>query len=88
LAIITSDNPRTENPMDIINDIVAGIPEGVKNYTVIENRIDETIKLNDFKISSELNTLVKLLREASKEINLILDAIIKEHADYDNKLLI
>ena len=36
IAIITSDNPRTEAPMAIIEDIVKGIDKD--NYTVIENR--------------------------------------------------
>ncbi len=38
IAIITSDNPRTEEPMAIIQDILAGIPETQNNYEVIENR--------------------------------------------------
>ena len=38
LAIITSDNPRTEDPMSIINDIVVGLDKD--NYEVIENRKD------------------------------------------------
>lgn len=38
IAIITSDNPRTEKPMKIISDILAGIPEEKKNVEVIENR--------------------------------------------------
>jgi len=37
IAIITSDNPRTEAPMAIISDIVKGI-EGFDNYEIIENR--------------------------------------------------
>ncbi|MDF2504533.1 MAG: UDP-N-acetylmuramyl-tripeptide synthetase [Clostridium sp.] len=36
IAIITSDNPRTEEPMTIINEIVKGIHKD--NYITIENR--------------------------------------------------
>ncbi|GAB6170362.1 UDP-N-acetylmuramoyl-L-alanyl-D-glutamate--2,6-diaminopimelate ligase [Clostridium carnis] len=42
LAIITSDNPRNEDPMAIIKEIVYGITK--TNYLAIENRI-EAIKL-------------------------------------------
>ncbi|MDU4939898.1 MAG: cyanophycin synthetase, partial [Clostridium sp.] len=41
IAIITSDNPRTEEPMSIIDDIIKGI--NINNYEVIENR-KEAIK--------------------------------------------
>ncbi len=37
LAVITSDNPRTEAPDAIISDIVKGLGQA-KNYKVIENR--------------------------------------------------
>lgn len=37
-AIITSDNPRTEDPGAIIADIVKGVDSDKKNYEVIENR--------------------------------------------------
>ena len=37
IAIITSDNPRTEAPDAIIRDIVAGLGDA-KNYEVVENR--------------------------------------------------
>lgn len=41
IAIITSDNPRDEEPMDIIKDILQGITKD--NYIVVENR-KEAIK--------------------------------------------
>ena len=38
LAVITSDNPRTEAPMDIISDILKGIDDSCGEYVVIEDR--------------------------------------------------
>jgi len=40
-SIITSDNPRFEKPMDIINDVLKGVVN--KNYEIDENR-EEAIK--------------------------------------------
>lgn len=40
IAIITSDNPRFEREIDIINDILEGINKALNNYMVIENRKD------------------------------------------------
>lgn len=37
--VVTSDNPRTEEPGAIIQDILAGLPEGGAPYEVVENRI-------------------------------------------------
>jgi len=39
-AIITSDNPRTEVPADIIEDILSGVKVPKNRYKVIENRIE------------------------------------------------
>ncbi len=40
IAIITSDNPRTEAPERIIADIVAGVDPSMGNYEIIENRVE------------------------------------------------
>ena len=37
-VIVTSDNPRTEEPGEIIKEIIAGMTEEGADYTVIENR--------------------------------------------------
>ncbi len=37
-AVITSDNPRTEDPMAIIRDILAGVESGDGAYIVVEDR--------------------------------------------------
>ena len=38
--IVTSDNPRTENPSKIIEDIMSGVQETKCPYIIIENRKD------------------------------------------------
>ncbi len=38
--VITSDNPRSENPAAIIEDIVAGLQDVTTPYTVVENRVE------------------------------------------------
>ncbi len=39
-VVVTSDNPRTEEPMSIIEDILKGINDYKTPYKVIENRAD------------------------------------------------
>ena len=38
VAVVTSDNPRTENPLLIINDILAGMEKTKAKLAIIENR--------------------------------------------------
>ena len=48
ICIITSDNPRNENPNLIIEDILSGLYKDIKNYKVIIDRkeaIEEAIKI-------------------------------------------
>lgn len=40
LVIVTSDNPRTENPAAIIKDILGGMKEIKTPHVVIENRVE------------------------------------------------
>lgn len=40
LCVVTSDNPRTEDPMAIIDAIVSGMQESKNPYVVIENRVE------------------------------------------------
>jgi UDP-N-acetylmuramoyl-L-alanyl-D-glutamate--2,6-diaminopimelate ligase len=42
-SIITSDNPRFEDPMEIISEILTGI-KTKNNFEIIENR-EEAIKI-------------------------------------------
>ncbi|MBQ9832507.1 MAG: UDP-N-acetylmuramyl-tripeptide synthetase, partial [Clostridia bacterium] len=37
-VVVTSDNPRSEDPMAIINEIVEGVKKSACEYAVIENR--------------------------------------------------
>ncbi len=39
-VIVTSDNPRSENPSSIIEDIMAGVKKYKTPYKVIENRVE------------------------------------------------
>ena len=52
IAIVTSDNPRTEEPKSIIDDIVKGIDKD--NYDIIENRKDAIKKAIEMAKSGDV----------------------------------
>lgn len=68
IAIITSDNPRTEEPMAIISDIVKGIPRQAKNYEVIENRVQAIHRAMDIAEKNDIIILAGKGHETYQEI--------------------
>ena len=68
-AIVTSDNPRTEDPMAIIHDIVAGIPEMKNNYEVIENRVEAIHHAMDIAKKHDIIVLAGKGHETYQEIH-------------------
>ena len=68
-AIITSDNPRTEAPMSIIEDILKGIPADKKNYEVIENRVSSIHHAMDIAQKHDIIVLAGKGHETYQEIH-------------------
>jgi len=77
-VIVTSDNPRGENPLQIIEDIVSGI-KNQKPYYKIENRV-EAIKL---ALSQSINTDIVLIAGKGHETTMNYAGKLIEHNDYD-----
>ncbi len=68
-AIITSDNPRNENPMDIIETIEEGVKRSGANYTVIENRRDAIAHALDIAEPDDVVLIAGKGHENYQEIN-------------------
>ena len=68
-AIITSDNPRTEEPMAIIEDILTGINEGLGAYTVIEDRRKAIRYAMDIAKKDDIIVLAGKGHETYQEVN-------------------
>ena len=68
LAIITSDNPRTEDPNAIIEDILKGIAPEEKDYEVIENRIAAIHHAMDIAKNRDIIVLAGKGHETYQEI--------------------
>ena len=69
IAIITSDNPRTEEPMAIIEDILKGIDPGRKNFEVIENRVKAIHHAMDIAQNRDIIVLAGKGHETYQEIH-------------------
>jgi len=68
IAVITSDNPRTEDPNKIIENIVAGIDKGKNNYKVIENRPKAIAYAMDIAEKNDIIVLAGKGHETYQEI--------------------
>ena len=68
-AIITSDNPRTEVPMAIIRDILAGVKEEYGAYTVVEDRRAAIRYAMDIAKKDDIIVLAGKGHETYQEIN-------------------
>ena len=68
-SIITSDNPRTEDPMAIIEDILKGVNPAMGAYTVIEDRRKAIRYAMDIGKKDDIIVLVGKGHETYQEIN-------------------
>ena len=69
IAIVTSDNPRTEDPDAIIADILQGIDPGKENVHVIENRIKAIHHAMDIGQKHDIIVLAGKGHETYQEIH-------------------
>lgn len=69
LAIITSDNPRRENVMDIIEDIKVGMAKSDGNYVVIPDREEAVAYALEHAEKGDLIILLGKGQEEYQEIN-------------------
>ncbi len=67
IAVITSDNPRTENPYAIIEDVLKGI-ENKENCAVIENRVEAIHYAMDIAEKDDIIVLAGKGHETYQEI--------------------
>ncbi len=68
IAVITSDNPRTEKPDAIIADILKGLSPEQENYVVIENRIEAIRYAMDIAQNRDIIVLAGKGHETYQEI--------------------
>ena len=68
IAVITSDNPRSEDPMKIISDILVGAREAGKSFQVIENRVEAIGYAMDIAQKDDIIVLAGKGHETYQEI--------------------
>jgi len=68
ISVITSDNPRSEEPMAIIGDILKGITDTDKEYIVIENRKKAVAYAMDIAQKNDIIVLAGKGHETYQEI--------------------
>ena len=76
VAVITSDNPRTEDPNAIIADILKGVSEDMGTYAVIENRVKAIHYAMDIAEKHDIIVLAGKGHETYQEIHHV-----KHHLD-------
>ena len=69
IAVITSDNPRTEEPAAIIRDIVAGVNPSMGTYEIIENRVKAIQYAMDIAKKDDIIILAGKGHETYQEIH-------------------
>jgi len=81
LTLLTSDNPRSENPLDILNQIEAGIPKGgIRKYTAEEvgkNKLPE----KGYTVIPDRRTAIEKAIDIAEKGDIVLIAG-KGHEDY------
>ena len=68
IAVITSDNPRTEDPETIISHIVAGVSKDKNNYEVIVNRVQAIHHAMDIAQKHDIIVLAGKGHETYQEV--------------------
>ncbi|MFQ5737989.1 MAG: UDP-N-acetylmuramoyl-L-alanyl-D-glutamate--2,6-diaminopimelate ligase [Acidobacteriota bacterium] len=69
IAILTSDNPRSEAPQRIIEEMKAGIPEGHSNYEILPQRREAIARSLQLARPGDLVLLAGKGHETYQEIN-------------------
>jgi len=68
-VVVTTDNPRTEVPADIINDILPGLANAATPYVVVEDRVEAIRYCMDHALPGDVIVLCGKGHETYQEIN-------------------